>query len=280
VNKSIVGMAGAVIACVSLLTAVVVARGMKSEIGREPDRDAARSGKRTPVLVELFTSEGCSSCPSADQALAQLQKDQPIANVEIIPLSEHVDYWNYIGWTDPFSSSAFSERQRGYARAFRLDSTYTPQMVVNGQAEFVGSDRSRAESAIVKAASAAHANVQIKVVTNTATSADLQVRVDDLPGVRQGDNANVLLAITEDNLRSNVARGENSGRRLTHTAVVRQLRVIGTAQTSHPFNASATASLDGVWKRNDLSAVVFVQERTSGRVLGAGIVSLNSKTRE
>ena len=107
---------------------------------------------RTPVVVELFTSEGCSSCPPADELLAKLDKTQLIAGVEIIPLEFHVDYWNELGWTDPFSSSLFSERQNSYARAFGNGRIYTPQMVVDGGAEFVGSNSGRAYEAIRRAA--------------------------------------------------------------------------------------------------------------------------------
>jgi len=273
-NRVIGGTTVAVLAGLSLLTAMIVARGTNGDTRGDRNRAATGNAKRTPVLVELFTSEGCSSCPSADQVLARLQKDQPIDNAEIIPLSEHVDYWNYIGWADPFSSAAYSDRQRGYGTAFRLESIYTPQMVVNGQAEFVGSDRGRAESVIARAASAAHADVEIKAAPSRGSAPEVQIRVDNLPPVRRGDTADVLLAITEDNLRSNVARGENSGRRLEHTAVVRNLRVIGTVSPGRPFAATAGAVIASAWKRGDLTAVVFVQERASRRVLGAASIPL------
>src|SRR5690349_8763413 len=126
-----------------------------------PSAGGVSAANRVPVVIELFTSEGCSSCPPADAVLMQLEKNQPVAGAEIIALSEHVDYWNYIGWSDPFSSEAFSARQQAYAPIFGNDGVYTPQMVVDGQAEFIGSNSGKAQTAIARAAKLPKAEVKI-----------------------------------------------------------------------------------------------------------------------
>lgn len=234
--------------------------------------------KRAPVIVELFTSEGCSSCPPADKVLAELEKTQPVAGAEIIVMSEHVDYWNYIGWSDPFSSEAFSARQGAYVEVFNNNGAYTPQMVVDGQAEFVGSNLVKAQTAIARLAKLPKAEVIIVPVTKSVaeTSAiKFKVRVEKLPKLSSGDVAEVLLAITESNLSSQVVRGENSGRRLSHTAVVRELRSLGRiSDSSKQFEMETITMLGKDWKRGNLKAVIFIQERTHKRILGAAAASL------
>lgn len=128
------------------------------------------SGLRVPVLLELFTSEGCSSCPPADSLLDRFEKNQPVSGANVIVLSEHVDYWDDGGWKDPFSSAGLTIRQRDYARQFGLDSVYTPQLVVDGQTQFVGSDESEAYDATAKAARRPKAPVQAALVDRSARS--------------------------------------------------------------------------------------------------------------
>ncbi len=235
---------------------------------------AAVGGTRTPVIVELFTSEGCSSCPPADAELKRLKEEQPVPGAQVIALSEHVDYWNHLGWADPFSSAAFSARQSDYAQALRLPEVYTPQEVVDGQTEFVGSDRGRAEEAITRAARVSKRSVQLAWDRAATDEPTLRVQIDPLAAGHEGETADVMLAITEDNLKSNVTRGENAGNRLGHTAVVRQLRRIGTVKPSDRFTATSQLVLNSGWKRRDLNAVVFVQERTRRHILGAAILPL------
>jgi hypothetical protein len=239
--------------------------------------EGPKVGRRAPVIVELFTSEGCSSCPPADAVLAALEAEQPVDGAQVIALSEHVDYWNYIGWADPFSSAAYSARQELYAGVMRNERIYTPQMIVDGQAEFVGSNGAKAREAIARAARAPKADV---VVTRSAAapadalSLAFEIRIREVPAISAGDVAEVLFAITERRLASNVLRGENAGRKLSHTAVVRELRALGRIDPSTNAYSGQTrmALIDG-WKRDDLQAIVFVQERAHRKILGAASIS-------
>ncbi|HET6841664.1 MAG TPA: DUF1223 domain-containing protein [Candidatus Angelobacter sp.] len=208
--------------------------------------------KRKAVVVELFTSEGCSSCPPADALLARLKQQGQQHGVEIIPLGFHVDYWNYLGWKDRFSSRAYSQRQEQYAGAFSINGPYTPQMVIDGQKEFVGSDSSRASGAIADEAGRPQtADVQLAWVE----TGKLQVHVTAPESVA----GEVKLAITEDNLVSSVGSGENGGRTLRHAAVVREFRTLG--KLAHgSFQTEETVSSAKDWKLNDLRYVVFVQQ--------------------
>jgi hypothetical protein len=206
---------------------------------------------QNPVIVELFTSEGCSSCPPADKLLAQLEHTQPV-----LVLSEHVDYWNRLGWRDPFSSAQFSQRQNDYATAFHKDGVYTPQMVVDGRAEFVGNDAGAAKAAIQKAASQPKATV-----TLTQNSGGLIVNIEGIPAKAESD---VFLAITEAGLRTDVTAGENSGRMLSHTGVVRSLNIIGRAKGG---SFSKQAGMSALAPHQQ--AIVFVQDRRTRAILGA-----------
>ena len=265
-----------------LLGSVIIAFQERAAFTKTEAQGAsvAMNIKLTPVVVELFTSEGCSSCPPADDVLARLEKMQPVAGAEIIALGEHVDYWNDLGWADPFSSADFSARQNEYARAFGQDGVYTPQMVVDGRAEFLGSDLGKARAAIAAAMQNPKAKVTITRAQNAAAAKShavaLAVRVTDIPSFSADDTIELLLAVTESSLHSNVLRGEYSGRKLNHTAVVRQLKVISstTEQSAKTLSAESTINIETGWRRENLRAVVFAQEHKSRRVLGAAAVGL------
>ena len=234
-----------------------------------------------PVVVELFTSEGCSSCPPADEILSKLDKTQPIQGVEVIALGVHVDYWNKLGWMDPYSKAEFSRRQSRYSDAFNQDSVYTPQMIVDGRDEFAGGNMERARAAIARAAQSSKAKIQIAFSQNSnapnSRAVKLSVHVRDLPRLTTGDTAEVLLAITENNLRSEVSRGENAGRYLRHSAVVRELTAVGDITAGQNFDAEPTVSLANGWQRDNLRAVAFVQEHGTRRILGAAVLGLSTK---
>ncbi|MCY7375608.1 MAG: DUF1223 domain-containing protein [Pyrinomonadaceae bacterium] len=227
-----------------------------------------KTDKKKPVLVELFTSEGCSSCPPADVNLSRIEKEQPVADVEVITLSLHVDYWNSLGWKDEFSSPIYSRRQQIYSQALKLDSNYTPQMIVDGRTEFVGSNEEKTNKAIAEAAKNQKATVEI------LQDADkFKIKLSDIP---THETATVFLAVAEDNLASNVRRGENSGRRLAHTSVVRELISLGTLTAEQKTLEVETAlQIQSNWKRENLKIVVFVQENVSRKVLGVNQKSLN-----
>lgn len=235
--------------------------------------DAWPAPPRVPVLVELFTSEGCSSCPAADDALAAMQSTQPIAGAQIIALGFHVDYWDRLGWRDPFSSSEFTSRQLSYGEVFHLDGVYTPQLVIDGSRQLVGGSRTANEQ-ISAALRAPKAKVEISMDAGHSAP-ELRVDVSGIPAISPGDEVQVVLAITEGKLHSDVLRGENSGRKLSHASVVRRLEVIGQlAQGASQFSARAKATLDSRWKRDAVQAVAFVQERKSRRVLGSAALAL------
>lgn len=241
----------------------------------DPQQDGAAA--TSPVVVELFTSEGCSSCPPADKLLSDLEENQPVKGTQVIALSEHVDYWNRLGWKDPFSSAQFTERQTDYSKTLGNEDIYTPQMVVDGRTEFVGNQRAEALEAIGQASQSPKASVEAAIKAHTSSSITFTVQVGNVPDMSRGDKADVMLAITESGLMSNVLRGENSGRKLAHSAVTRKLATIGTVEGG-VFKAEPVVSLNSIWKRARLRAVIFVQERASHRILGAAAIRLEGES--
>ncbi len=212
---------------------------------------------RVPVLVELFTSEGCSSCPPADRLLEKL-------DTQAIVLSEHVDYWDHQGWKDPFAAHAFTARQQAYGRMLNLEGVYTPQMVIDGDKQFVGSDGSQASQAIARAVHRKKAEVRL-----LRTDAGLQVEVNAAPG-----SAEVFLALAEEGATSQVSAGENSGRRLHHVAVLRSLQKIGSVKRGGGFSRLVELPRGAAAQR----AIVFVQEPGPGRVSGAAMLPAASRS--
>jgi hypothetical protein len=235
---------------------------------------------RTPVLVELFTSEGCSSCPPADAFLQKLD-GQPIAEEQMIVLSEHVDYWNRIGWKDPYSARFYSDRQSVYAKRLGLDTVYTPQIVVDGTIEFVGSDAALAEKAFAKELGKPKLTVQLSSVSVGSTNV-LLTHVETGPltpsfGVREAD---VYAAVALNRAESQVAHGENAGRTLTHVAVVRSMVKVGTFRQGQAFAQDVQLKLPPGTDTRNLRLIAFVQELGQGRVIGAVVQTVGTTVAE
>lgn len=219
------------------------------------------------AVVELFTSEGCSSCPPADRLLGEIvnearKKDQPI-----YALAFHVDYWDYIGWKDPFADRAFSERQRRYAQAFRAGRIYTPQMVINGEHEFVGSNRNKAETAI-ESELGEQAKVSVKLTKPQMTESSLKLGYE----LSSAPEKSVLhAAVVERDLVNHIKRGENSGRTLHHDNVVRTFK---TMELHGKKSGEIIVKFPAEVNPKHSSFIVYVQDPGSMQILGAASVEL------
>ncbi len=257
----------------ALLSLLIAGFGVWAVAG---DGDSAPAATDDPddsrvVVLELFTSEGCSSCPPADRLLQRLA-DEPDLAGRIAPLSLHVDYWNYLGWRDPYSSERWSHRQKTYAKNLS-GRVYTPQLVVDGRAEAVGSQEGEVRVLLREALSRpAQARVDLAPGEPGESAWPIQVSAELLQRAGTGE-AELWIAVTENDLKNSVSRGENAGRTLTHDGVVRRLERILTLSADHP---SETRELELLvqpeWKVEDLGLVAFLQEPGSMRILGADAV--------
>jgi hypothetical protein len=243
------------------------------------EQGAAHAKSATPVFIELFTSEGCSSCPPADAFLKKLDQLQPIGGGQAIVLSEHVDYWNYEGWTDPYSSGSFSMRQAAYVRALGGDSPYTPEFIVNGKTEMDLAKPEQVSRILLDAAKSAQLPVSIGAVRIEGDSpAVLHARIDaDGTGAKR--NADVFVAIALDHAESQVLHGENGGRRLEHAAVVVDLVRAGKLEKGRPFSQEFQTRLKPGLDAKNLRLVVFVQEPGPGNVLGSALQEVRPDTK-
>lgn len=223
---------------------------------------------RPIVVVELFTSEGCSSCPPADAVLAALSTPGAVDGVEIVPLELHVDYWNRLGWADPFSSAQFSRRQEAYAQSLQHDQIYTPQMIVDGTREFVGSDSKKALTEILRAARQPKAGIMVSLspLSKDGKSVDCGISVSGLP---EATAAHVVIAVTEDELSTEVKRGENAHRTLQHASVVRSLEEVAIIKSGNLGSIHKTIAIVPSYKIDRVHVVVLVQEDKTNRVIAA-----------
>lgn len=207
------------------------------------------------VVVELFTSQGCSSCPPADKLLGELA-----ARDDVIALSFHVDYWNYLGWDDPFSSKSSTDRQRAYRAAFGLRYVYTPQMVIGGTAQEVGSHRGK----ILRAIERLRADKQVKVDISHPDKKTAIVHIG--PGDMPAGPATVWLFAYDKSHSTDIRRGENSGVTLVNSHVVRAIREVGE-WTGKALEITLPIAMMGIEKQD--GCAIVVQSKAGGRVYGA-----------
>ena len=225
---------------------------------------AQNAAHRVPVLVELFTSEGCSDCPPADRLLEKLDKEQFVSGADAIVLSEHVTYWNRLGWRDPFSLDQADARQYAYGRQFALGSVYTPQAVVDGTWQFVGSDEQSMRAALSRAVTLPKIDLKIENAQWESGVATFHLR-----GALDA-NSHLYAALAADATRSEVARGENAGRTLHHVAVVRAMKELkGDAVDGRALRIDAGSSAQAGNTDGAMRLVVFATDAKIGRVVAA-----------
>jgi hypothetical protein len=232
----------------------------------------------TPVLLELFTSEGCSSCPPADAWIQQLDSAQPIPDAQVIVLSEHVDYWNHDGWKDPYSSSLVTDRQAAYVHALGIPSAYTPQIIVDGATELHLANHDQVTDILLKAAKAPQIPVSINSVHVDGSAPSVLHAHIEADGTTTKHNADIFAALALDHAESQVLHGENGGRRLQHVAVVQELVKIGKLEKGKTFAQDYQLKLKPGQDPKNLRLVVFVQESGPGNVLGAALKEIGPAT--
>jgi hypothetical protein len=238
--------------------------GFTAVQAQAPKSLGTKSSEPRAVLVELFTSEGCSSCPPADALLGRIDGKHTESGLLVVGVSEHVTYWNHEGWTDPFSDLAYTERQNAYGEKFRLDSVFTPQMVINGNEQIVGNDQTALQHALQKEDQPPQVSIHI---ASTSMSGDTLTVEFTASETKLGQSADIFAILADDSEKSTVLRGENSGRTLSHVSVARTITRVAsiknsTQQTVHvrlpaSFQASPGHHL-----------ILFAQAARYGQVLG------------
>jgi len=264
--------------CVLLFCALVFLRiGVAAAGGpRVENKTAAASTSSSadvhPILVELFTSEGCSSCPPADALLERMDASQTVAGAQLIVLSEHVDYWDHDGWKDPNSSAALTERQDSYVHALGLKTPYTPQIIVDGTGEVHANNPEQFGKVFQAAAAAAKVPVRISDFNIDAGNPPvLRARIEADGNSGQHD-ADVYVAVALNRVESQVLHGENGGRHLTHVAVVLQLTKVGKLPKGGNFGETIQLKLKPGTDPKNVRIVAFVQEPGPGRLVGAALL--------
>jgi hypothetical protein len=250
-------------AAVAATVFVLLAHASRAS-AQDPSETTMQSDDRAPkgfAVVELFTSEGCSSCPPADRLLAEINGWGDKNHLQVYPLSFHVDYWNDLGWTDPYSAAEYSDRQRSYAATAGERRVYTPQMIVNGRSGFVGSDKKRAvtrlQSTLAEAPTAA---LDVQATSTSNGDVEVSYRTTGLDA-----SAVVNMALVQPSADQVVANGENAGRTLGHVNVVRAFRTV-SVDPSGAGNVSLHRPAD---LAGPTEVVVYAQEPATGRIVAA-----------
>ena len=218
-----------------------------------------------PVLVELFTSEGCSSCPSADLAMAELQNEYATSKKPVYFIAYHVDYWNYLGWKDRFSSPAYTERQQAYAQTFNLSSIYTPQSIVNGKAELVGSKKELLRKLIdqeLDTPISSHLSLKAHIDKKNNTL-QVQYTFDGNPS-----SSEIQFMLVDKIQHTQVKRGENAGRALAHINVLRQW-----IHEKASEKGTTTIQIRTGIQISNIRLIAFIQRNSDKRIVVAGEVT-------
>ena len=246
----------------AIVLAVVLHLEMSTRAGAEDSKD-----DHGAVVVELFTSEGCSSCPPADALLRQIDGKLTRDGRHIIGISEHVTYWNHLGWSDPYSRDVYTQRQETYGRRLQLDSVYTPQMVIDGVDQLVGSDRDGLQQELDKTRNSRPVTIQISAVVYREDVVSVSYT---LSGSLPSGGAEVVAIVADDEDRSTVARGENSGRVLTHVSVARSMKLVSAkVSTQEQILVVPILRSSGSSQKQGRRIILLVQEKGQGRVFGA-----------
>jgi hypothetical protein len=240
--------------------------------GAQADNKAVTaSSSPTPVLIEMFTSEGCSSCPPVDGLLQKLDTFQPIPGAQLIVLSEHVTYWDQQGWKDPNSSSSLTDRQSSYEGVLGEKEVFTPQLIVDGTQQVHAGDPKQVKDTLQKAASAPKLGVRIGDVTvDAGNPTALRAHIETDANFDK-KNADVFVAVALDHVESQVLRGENGGRHLIHVAVVQELTKVGKLPKGKSFSQDIQLKLKPGTDPKNLRLVALVQESGPGKVLGSAL---------
>lgn len=243
----------------------------KGHATQNQNAPAQASSAVRPILVELFTSEGCSSCPPADALLEKLDGFQPTDDTQLVVLSEHVDYWDHDGWKDPNSSSELTERQADYVRNLGLKTAYTPQLIVDGSHEIEANDVQHLDKVLQDAGSAPKIPVRIGDVSLAGGNPSLLQTHVQVESSSEQRNSEVYVAIALNHVESQVLRGENKNRHLSHVAVVVELKKIGKLQKGKNLDETVQLKLKPGTDPKNVRVVAFVQEAGLGKVLGAAV---------